>query len=464
MQKAFVLDINKCTGCQACQLACSIENELAPHMNWRQVSTFNEHHHPAIPSFHLSLACNHCVDPPCMTHCPALAYTKDLQTGAVTLDPSSCIGCRYCAWACPYDAPQFNPVSGLMEKCTFCNHRMSDGLEPACVTSCPTGALRFGDHHGINGDASVLGFPRARAKPAIRFIALHDGRNYPQAASSATESHASQITGEPGGAPAAKIRLRSEWTLVTFTLLAAWLVGAFVSSATQTPSLVGTQLTGASLVTALSYTAAGALTMALSALHLGRRRRAYRAVLNWRRSWLSREVILLSTFLVMSSAYLLLGVTNAALRWIVVLIGLSALYAVDRVYHVTATHRLEIHSARMLLTGVLFTGLMSENAVVFLTTCGIKLLLYGYRKIWFFRNQYPVRPRWSLTRIVIGLALPMVVWTVGPAHVLPLVAMGVVVGEVIDRCEFYVELDVPTPRKQMARDLDIEIDRVLRRA
>ena len=145
-QKGFVFDINKCTGCQACSIACEIENELEPGADWRQVTTFNERHVPGVLSFHLSVACNHCVDPPCMKNCPALAYSKDAVTGAVTVDPDLCIGCRYCTWACPYDAPRFNTASGVVEKCTFCQHRLEDGLEPACVTSCPTGALKLADH------------------------------------------------------------------------------------------------------------------------------------------------------------------------------------------------------------------------------------------------------------------------------------------------------------------------------
>ena len=78
-----------------------------------------------------------------MENCPALAYTRDKKTGAVILHAEKCIGCKYCTWACPYDAPKFNPKTRIIEKCTFCNHRILDTLKPACANLCPTGALDF---------------------------------------------------------------------------------------------------------------------------------------------------------------------------------------------------------------------------------------------------------------------------------------------------------------------------------
>ncbi|MCK5489102.1 MAG: 4Fe-4S binding protein, partial [Gemmatimonadetes bacterium] len=107
MPSAFVFDPNRCTGCQACELACSIENELGPDRSWREVVTFNDASVPGVPRFHLSLACNHCAEPACMHSCPALAYEREASSGAILLDPDRCIGCRYCSWTCPYGAPRF---------------------------------------------------------------------------------------------------------------------------------------------------------------------------------------------------------------------------------------------------------------------------------------------------------------------------------------------------------------------
>ena len=115
-QKAFSLDLNRCTGCGACVIACTTENSRRQTLNWREVYTFNEIHLPGVPLFNFSLGCNHCASPACVRACPALAVTKDPHTGAVIINPEHCLGCKYCTWACPYDAPRFNAASGVTEK------------------------------------------------------------------------------------------------------------------------------------------------------------------------------------------------------------------------------------------------------------------------------------------------------------------------------------------------------------
>ncbi len=86
---AFVVDVNQCTGCHACEMACQIANHLPPDRQWREVRTFNELHVPGVELLHLSLACNHCHDAPCMKQCPALAYQRDERTGAVLCSPGA---------------------------------------------------------------------------------------------------------------------------------------------------------------------------------------------------------------------------------------------------------------------------------------------------------------------------------------------------------------------------------------
>ena len=173
MPSAFVFDPNRCTGCQACELACSIENDLGTDRSWREVVTFNDSALGGVPRFHLSLACNHCAEPACMYSCPALAYERDTASGAVLLDPRRCIGCRYCSWACPYGAPTFEEERGVMGKCTFCSHRLDQGLKPACATLCPTGALDFQDLPTSELAAAVPGFPQTDRVPARRIEPVH---------------------------------------------------------------------------------------------------------------------------------------------------------------------------------------------------------------------------------------------------------------------------------------------------
>jgi len=452
MQKSFVFDINKCTGCQACEVACTVENQLEPGSSWRAVETFNEPRHPDVPLFHLALACNHCIDAPCMEHCPALAYSKDDNTGAVTIDSDACIGCKYCTWACPYDAPRFDVAQGLVTKCTFCNHRLAEGLAPACVSQCPTGALQIADLDTAPGTADTPGFPHTEVGPAVRFIPLREERLYPLTWSSASTTAAASASPTARAAPRmppSKITLRSEWPLLVFTLLTAVLVGLMAA---------GTRTNG------FAFAALAAAGMGLSTLHLGRKMRAWRAVLNWRRSWLSREIILFSTFASLSVVHLLGGEAAAALRWPITAVGFAALFAMDSVYLVTRTPGLRLHSAQVLLTGALVLGLVSGSGPLFLGVAALKVLLYTFRRM--------TRPRagalaavLGVLRVVPGALVPMWLWMsqAPEAHTSVWIGLvlGVAVGEVIDRCEFYMELEVPSPRRQIAADLKSAVARSL---
>jgi len=381
-----------------------------------------------------------------MKNCPALAYAKDPVSGAVNVDPDLCIGCRYCTWACPYDAPRFNTSRGVVEKCTFCNHRLQEGLEPACVTSCPTGALKLADHDPGFRNAITAGFPIANAEPAIRFIPLEEGRILPDSA--APKTALSVSGGARSDGSASNVSLRHEWVLVFFTLLVPALFAVFVSA--DVFSRTG----------ALIYAGCGMSGMLASAAHLGRWERAHRAILNWRDSWLSREIILVSLFLGLSSVTLFFGWNSAVIRWTTALIGIAALYAIDRVYHVTATRRLDAHSARVLLTGLLFVGLLGEFSAVVYVAGGVKLLLYLSRKRYLAREQRPSRPVLTGVRVAMGFVLPVVMWYVSVDTLRPLIIAAVVIGEAIDRCEFYLELDVPTLPEVTDRDLAGEITRL----
>jgi len=183
MQKGFIFDINKCTGCAACRLACVIENDLYSGTPWREVHTFNPVHIGGIPVFHHSLACNHCVDPPCLINCPALAYTKNPITGAVRVNVEACIGCKYCVVACPYGARFLNPETLVADKCTFCYHRIIQGLKPACVEACPTGARSFGDlldpddpvRQRLLDESLKVIRPSLGTKPRVYYADLREG-------------------------------------------------------------------------------------------------------------------------------------------------------------------------------------------------------------------------------------------------------------------------------------------------
>ena len=161
MSKAVLCDATKCIGCRACQVACKQWNELpgrstynaGTHENPSQLNAyaftklrFTELEQDGrLHWVFTKLQCMHCEHPACVEACIVGALEKR-PDGAVTYDDRKCIGCRYCQVACPFGIPSFEwdkPMPWI-RKCTFCYDRQSGGLKPACVTTCPTGALKFG--------------------------------------------------------------------------------------------------------------------------------------------------------------------------------------------------------------------------------------------------------------------------------------------------------------------------------
>ncbi|APX89063.1 tetrathionate reductase subunit B [Brevirhabdus pacifica] len=143
---AMLIDLRRCIGCQACTVACHIENQT-PLGKFRTIVSQTEVQslETAEPAqFMLPRLCNHCDNPPCVPVCPVQA-TWQREDGIVVVDSDRCVGCAYCVQACPYDARFINDRTQTADKCTFCAHRLEAGLLPACVESCVGGARIIGD-------------------------------------------------------------------------------------------------------------------------------------------------------------------------------------------------------------------------------------------------------------------------------------------------------------------------------
>src|SRR6478609_2928332 len=142
-QYAFQVDLDACTGCKACVSACHHLNGLdeLEAETWRAVGTLHGGTAEAPYQQSVTAACHHCVDPGCMKGCPVGAYEKDPTTGIVRHLDDQCIGCQYCTLTCPYEVPQYNERLGIVRKCDMCSDRLAEGEAPACVQSCPTGAI-----------------------------------------------------------------------------------------------------------------------------------------------------------------------------------------------------------------------------------------------------------------------------------------------------------------------------------
>lgn len=148
------IDLAKCIGCNACAVACKQENEVPLTKfntwieSWDVKKEDGRYARANVP--HL---CNHCEDAPCVDVCPTQASYRT-EDGVVLIDDERCIGCKYCMAACPYHARWQHDEAGDIHKCTFCYHRTSNGLLPACVGACVTKARVFGDLNDPESDIS----------------------------------------------------------------------------------------------------------------------------------------------------------------------------------------------------------------------------------------------------------------------------------------------------------------------
>jgi formate dehydrogenase beta subunit len=179
-----LIDTSTCIGCKACEVACQEWNDLhivpttqtgtyqtmpSLDVNYWNLIQFRER--DIGPDFAWLLrkdGCMHCGDPGCLKACPAPGAIVQYQNGIVDVNPDNCIGCKMCETGCPFDIPRYSEETGKMSKCTLCVDRGQVGLEPACVKSCPTGCLEFGDKTELVARANVRveqlkqnGFPQA---------------------------------------------------------------------------------------------------------------------------------------------------------------------------------------------------------------------------------------------------------------------------------------------------------------
>lgn len=173
---AMAVDTVRCVGCSACVLACAEENQLPDDAYRCWITTETRGKFPVLTQEIRSERCNHCTDAPCVSACPTGASQVTIG-GIVVVDHEMCTGCKACMGACPYDARYVHP-DGYVDKCTFCVHRVERGLDPACVSNCPTNALIFGDLDDPQSEVSRLkagrrakvNKPESGADPNVVFL------------------------------------------------------------------------------------------------------------------------------------------------------------------------------------------------------------------------------------------------------------------------------------------------------
>lgn len=182
VQNAFYFDAGRCTGCKTCQVACKETYTLPVQNIWRRVYDYQGGSWVAdqatggytpkdVFGYHVSVACNHCIDPICVSSCPTGAMQKDADTGIVWTDNQVCIGCRTCESVCPYGAPSYLDDKGVMSKCNMCKEKVLDGNIPICVSGCPMRALDFGTRDDLvakygEGDMEIAPLPKNTTNPS----------------------------------------------------------------------------------------------------------------------------------------------------------------------------------------------------------------------------------------------------------------------------------------------------------
>jgi formate dehydrogenase iron-sulfur subunit len=424
-QYRFAFAMEDCVGCHSCEAACAEQNGLPPGTAWRRVGEIEGGRFPETRRLHLSMSCNHCLEPACLIGCPTGAYVK-LDNGVVAHHADECIGCQYCTWNCPYSVPVFQPDRRIVTKCDMCLPRLDAGFEPACVGACPTKAISvekvdvaaWRQNHAA-GDAPLL--------PSSDLTISTTRYDVPAGVPQETF----------GGSDWALRPADPHWPLVWLTVLTQAAVGA---------SFIADDEAGR-----LAAAALGVAALVVSLLHLGRPLYAWKALRNLRRSWLSREVALFSAY----GGLAVVAVEAPGAAPFAAVVGAAGVYASARLYMVPGrpAWNSPLTLARFAATALALGGLVTGQRVAGTLGIAAGLAVGAGNLARLARGQ---RPEWwgavrlSLRRFrrvsALGAALATAASATALAGPLPVAVALAFAGELIGRYLFYVTvvpLDMP---------------------
>ncbi len=350
---SIVADLNRCIGCQTCTAACKHANATAPGVQWRKVLDFEAGEFPDVRRTFVPVGCMQCDEPPCLDVCPSTA-TRKRDDGIVTIDYDLCIGCAYCAVACPYQARsrvdkpnkafakktmrhekvREDPRRiGVAQKCTFCIDRIDFGLAnnltpgvdpeatPACVNACITSALTFGDAEDPNSNVSKLLDENSHFKmhedvgtgPGISYL-------WDRSAPSGKSMAIAPMVAEPVGMDSISPVLQKNWDWRAAANFVFGGTGTGLFAATAAATLFAPTLWPAGLL-ALLFVGLGLFCVFLE---IGRPFRFINVLFHARKSWMTREAIVAMLFFPAGLAALLMS--GPFLWFTAALLGLIFLY------------------------------------------------------------------------------------------------------------------------------------------
>lgn len=404
-QYAFEVDLDACSGCKACVVACHNMNGLEKRETWREVGQLVG---GGVQPFtqHITTACHHCLEPACLQGCPVNAYEKDEETGIVRHLDDQCIGCQYCILKCPYEVPVYSKSKGIVRKCDMCHQRLAIGEAPACVQSCPNQAIRIRSVaiETVRDECEVDHFLPGAPDPIITLP---------------TTAYRTQKVMPRNALPAdyfAVARSAAHLPLVLMLVLTQMSVGAFVveqflySYGTSAGGALSQEVRFWHLCAALLL---GFLGLGASLFHLGRPHLAFRALLGLRTSWLSREILAFNLFAASSTVYVVasclsglgyfsLGIYEHVLGGLAAFTGVVAVICSAMIYVDTRRPLWTFGSTtpKFLLTAGILGSPTALLVSLVTATISIELTF----------NQVMSTYGFDLCRIVLGLSLGKLIW------------------------------------------------------
>jgi Fe-S-cluster-containing dehydrogenase component len=178
-RNCIVVDLDHCTGCKGCEIACKNENSIPLGERWNRVLLCGPYgEFPDLSQYYLPVMCQQCENAPCVNVCPTGASYRDPDSNVVLIDKEKCIGCKYCMMACPYGVRDWDKAAKVVEKCTLCSHLTGSDNLPFCVEVCSVKARFYGDLDDPDSDASKAIASKPDAVHRLRDFGNHPATVY----------------------------------------------------------------------------------------------------------------------------------------------------------------------------------------------------------------------------------------------------------------------------------------------